>query len=109
MLLMSSERLLRRWARSVPEVAKSLTVFDDDDVNKAPSCTGVPTAVPGVMLMSISFPSRLGEPCCAVESERMRSLAGRPSIVESTVNCASTRGAPGARSEAHTGELQSDG
>src|ERR1051325_5073514 len=47
------------------------------------------------MLMSISFPSRLGEPCCACESERMRSLAGRPSIVESIVICASTRGAPG--------------
>src|SRR5215813_11244224 len=47
------------------------------------------------MLISISLPSRLGEPCCAVESERMRSLAARPSIVESITICASTRGALG--------------
>ncbi len=52
-------------------------------------------ADPGVILINISLPSRLGEPCCAVESVRIRSFAGRPSIVALIVICASTLGAAG--------------
>ena len=55
----------------------------------ATSDTGWPRAVPGVILISISLPSRLGEPCCAVESVRMRSVAGTPSILLSIVRNAS--------------------
>jgi hypothetical protein len=97
MPLISSESLLSRWARSVPDVAKSFTVFDDDEGKRCAILHRLAHRVPGVMLISISLPSRLGDPCWACESERMRSFAGRPSIVESIVICASTRGAPGYR------------
>ena len=47
------------------------------------------------MLISISLPSRLGEPCWAVNRCGFFSFAGRPSIVESMVINASTLGALG--------------
>ena len=49
------------------------------------SLTGWPSEVPGVMLTNISLPRMLGDACCAVESVRMRSVAGMPSIFVSTL------------------------
>ena len=49
------------------------------------SVTGWPSGVPGVMFTIISLPRMLGAACCAVESLRMRSVAGTPSIFVSMV------------------------
>ena len=91
-----AESLLSCCINSLPEVVRASTVPPSlPGASMSPFFTGWPRDVPGVTLMTLSWPRMLGELSRAVELSRMRSVAGLPSISLSIEKVDSTCGAFG--------------